>query len=183
VALEALNWRKSKLEPDEKDRSIDLLLGLYNAKMKEYNAIDYNDMLLMVARKLRDDEEFAKLVRSKYQYIFVDEYQDTNQVQFSILKSLAGHTGKITVVGDDDQTIYSCKLNVYYYNDNDIGRGAEILNWTQFKDHFNRDNQLAEVKLETNYRSTTTIVDASSAVIINNKQRIPKKMHTRTYGF
>lgn len=66
-------------------------------------------MLLLVAQKLREDDELLRIVRDKFKFVFVDEYQDTNEVQLSILKSIVGHSGQITIVGDDDQTIYSCK--------------------------------------------------------------------------
>jgi len=109
---------------------------------------------------LKQDDELCKATSNRYQYIMVDEYQDTNELQFKLLELLASEHNNLCVVGDDDQSIYGW-------------RGANIRNILEFSDYFKNTKT---VKLETNYRSTTPILKAANELIEHNSQRIGKKL-------
>jgi len=132
----------------------------YEAFLIENNLVDFDDLLLLSYKLLRDDEALRQMSSKKYQYIMVDEYQDTNALQFNVLKLLCQTHQNICVVGDDDQSIYSW-------------RGADISNILDFSLKFPNTKV---VKLETNYRSTKAILEVASEVISNNEKRIGKNL-------
>ena len=135
---------------------------LYQQRMRESNAMDFDDMLLETLRLLREFPEVREKVQNQYQYILVDEYQDTNHVQYLLVKELAEPQNNICVVGDDSQSIYSF-------------RGADIHNILQFQNQY---PNVRLFKLERNYRSTQNIVNASNSLIVNNSDRIPKEIYS-----
>jgi DNA helicase-2/ATP-dependent DNA helicase PcrA len=134
----------------------------YNMRLRNADAMDFDDLLYYMNVLLRDFPEMLYKYQSRYQYILVDEYQDTNYAQYIIIKKLAAAHHNICVVGDDAQSIYSF-------------RGADIHNILSFE----RDYSEAKIiKLEQNYRSTQNIVNAANEVIKNNKEQIFKKIWT-----
>jgi DNA helicase-2/ATP-dependent DNA helicase PcrA len=136
--------------------------GLYEKRMHEANAMDFDDLLVRVVDLL----ELFPDVRDRYQrafrWILVDEYQDTNRAQYRMLQLLAGESRNLTVVGDDSQSVYSF-------------RSADIRNILDFEQDF---PEATVVKLEQNYRSTGTILDAANAVIAHNREQKPKRLWT-----
>ena len=134
------------------------LYKLYQESLKKYSYLDFDDLLLMSYELLKSDGRFASEQSKLYQYITVDEYQDTNSLQYEILKLLCKEHSNLCVVGDDDQSIYSW-------------RGARIENILNFTDDF-KDAKI--VKLEHNYRSSAKILDAANKLISNNTKRLGK---------
>ncbi|MBQ3392227.1 MAG: UvrD-helicase domain-containing protein [Lachnospiraceae bacterium] len=134
----------------------------YQKELRRNNALDFDDLLLLAVQLFRDHPEVLRNYQNRFRYIMVDEYQDTNIVQFELVKMLAGDRRNLCVVGDDDQSIYKF-------------RGADIRNILQFEQRF---PDAMVVKLEQNYRSTQTILDAANAVIRNNTQRKDKALRT-----
>lgn len=132
--------------------------ALYQEKLRENNAVDFDDLLFLAVRLLQENEEVREKYQSRFQYILVDEYQDTNHAQYALTKILATRWRNICVVGDADQSIYAW-------------RGADIRNIIDFTRDY---PDAASIKLEQNYRSTKTILHAANAVIDNNESR-PKK--------
>lgn len=135
----------------------------YESILKENEALDFDDLLLRTLSMLRNHESVREYYQKRFTRIHIDEYQDTNKVQYEIMRLLAGETAHLCAVGDVDQNIYSW-------------RGADMHNILQFERHFKG----AEiVLLEQNYRSTQTIIAASNDVIEKNKDRIPKTVFTK----
>ena len=132
---------------------------LYSQKCLQSNVMDFDDILLNMNILLRDNPEALESVSGRFSYIMVDEYQDTNFSQYLILKKLSANHRNICVVGDDSQSIYAF-------------RGAKIENILNFKKDYPECNVF---RLERNYRSTRTIVDAANSLIARNSARIPKK--------
>ena len=132
----------------------------YEENIVENNLVDFDDLLMLSYKILDENPALRKEVSEHYRYIMVDEYQDTNELQFKLLEHLSSEHGNLCVVGDDDQSIYGW-------------RGANIRNILDFDKHF---DQTKVVKLETNYRSTQPILDASNALIEHNSHRIGKKL-------
>lgn len=132
---------------------------LYSQKCLQSNVMDFDDILLNMNILLRDNPEALESVSGRFSYIMVDEYQDTNFSQYLILKKLSADHRNICVVGDDSQSIYAF-------------RGAKIENILNFKKDYPECNVF---RLERNYRSTRTIVDAANSLIARNSARIPKK--------
>lgn len=132
--------------------------ALYQEKLRENNAVDFDDLLFLTVRLLQEKEDVREKYQSRFQYILVDEYQDTNHAQYALTKILAARWRNICVVGDADQSIYAW-------------RGADIRNIIDFTRDY---PDAASIKLEQNYRSTKTILHAANAVIDNNESR-PKK--------
>ena len=134
------------------------IYNLYCQRCKHNGAMDFDDLLLQTNILLRDCPDVLERYQEQFKYILVDEYQDTNYAQYIIVRRLSQHHGKVCVVGDDAQSIYSF-------------RGAKIENILSFQ----RDYPEAKVfKLEQNYRSTRTIVDAANSVIVRNSKRMEK---------
>ena len=132
----------------------------YENYLEENNLVDFDDLLLLTYKILNEDEHLAKETSQKYKYIMVDEYQDTNELQYKLLKKLCVEHDNICVVGDDDQSIYGW-------------RGATIKNILTFSDIFL--NTLT-IKLEDNYRSTNKILFHANALIEHNRDRLGKKL-------
>ena len=133
---------------------------LYQKRLRESDAADFEDLILYVVKILRKDPETLRFYKERFQYILVDEYQDTNYLQYEFIRLLAGGHGNLCVVGDEDQSIYSW-------------RGADISHLLDFSRHFPGTTL---IKLEQNYRSTKRILEAADAVITNNEERIGKTL-------
>jgi DNA helicase-2/ATP-dependent DNA helicase PcrA len=137
----------------------------YEDILHKEQSLDFDDLLVKLLRMLEDKKDVREILQKRYQYIHVDEYQDTNQVQFRIAELLAGDAHNICVVGDIDQNIYSW-------------RGADIKNVLQFENHFPNSTTIL---LEENYRSTQTIIAASNDIIKKNKNRVEKNVFTNNH--
>lgn len=137
----------------------------YEETLRAEHALDFDDLLAKTLFLLREYKHARETLQARYQYIHVDEYQDTNRVQFSITELLAGEKHNICVVGDIDQNIYSW-------------RGADIKNVLQFERHF---PQATTILLEENYRSTQTIIAASNDIIKKNQNRVEKNVFTNNH--
>jgi DNA helicase-2/ATP-dependent DNA helicase PcrA len=134
----------------------------YEDILQTEQALDFDDLLVKTLRMLEENKIVRETLQQRYKYIHVDEYQDTNKVQFRIAELLAGDAHNICVVGDIDQNIYSW-------------RGADIKNVLQFENHFPNSKTIL---LEENYRSTQTIISASNDIIEKNKNRVDKTVFT-----
>lgn len=131
----------------------------YEEHLKNLNAVDFDDLILQPLRALREEDTRLKW-QQEIRYLLVDEYQDTNETQYQMLRFLAGADGRLTAVGDDDQSIYGW-------------RGAQPENLQQLAGDY---PQLHTVKLEQNYRSCGTVLKAANALIANNPHKISKKL-------
>lgn len=144
----------------EVESAVSYVYEHYQKILKNQNMLDFDDLLVFVVRLWKDHPAILKKCREKYKYLLVDEYQDTNYVQFRLLKLLAGKSMNICVVGDDDQSIYGW-------------RGAEVKNILEFPKHFPGTKK---VKLEQNYRSANTILQAANSLISHNTCRHDKHL-------
>ena len=170
--LNAISSAKDQLiSPDEYEAScgsdfrmqkIAAAYRRYQKKLHEANAMDFDDMIYYAVRLLEQNEDVKEYYNLKFKYIMVDEYQDTNHAQYMLVKLMADGYKNICVVGDDDQSIYRF-------------RGATIENILSFEDNYENSKV---IRLEQNYRSTGTILDAANAVIANNKGRKGKTLWT-----
>lgn len=142
------------------------IYAIYQDKLKQNNAVDFDDIIMLTVRLLRDNEEILAKYQNRFRYIFVDEYQDTNHAQYTLIKLLAAKYRNICVVGDDDQSIYRW-------------RGADIQNILNFEKDY---PEAKVVKLEQNYRSTQVILDAAYSVIKSNSERKDKRLWTEKKG-
>jgi len=147
------------LAKDENAQKIAHIYKEYIDYLEKNNLVDFDDLLLLTYKILNEFEEVAKYYSQKYQYIMVDEYQDTNDIQMKILKKLCLTHNNICVVGDDDQSIYGF-------------RGANIKNILDFQNQFNAKI----IKLEENYRSTPEILEVANRLISYNKNRHNKTL-------
>ena len=136
--------------------------SLYAKKLRENNALDFDDLLMVTVGILEEHEDIRNLYQSRFKYILVDEYQDTNGAQYQLTKILAAKHHNLCVVGDADQSIYGW-------------RGADIRNIMDFEQDY---PEAKVIKLEQNYRSTKNILAAANAVIENNLNRKPKELWT-----
>ena len=132
----------------------------YESALHACNAVDFDDLILLTLQLFREHPAALAACREKYKYVMVDEYQDTNAAQFELVHALTQEHRNFCVVGDDDQSIYGW-------------RGAEVANLLNMEKHF---PEIKVVKLEQNYRSTTTILNAANAIIKNNVQRRGKSL-------
>lgn len=139
---------------------IQKIVSAYQARKKELNALDYDDLLILWLKLIKKFPEIKKNLAKKFKYILVDEYQDTNHLQAQIVATLTSHHGNILVVGDDAQSIYSF-------------RAADIENILSFPKKFKKTNIF---KLETNYRSTPEILNLANSSIQNNLEQFSKKL-------
>ena len=135
---------------------------MYQKRLRENNAIDFDDIINYTIKILSENPDVLEYYTDKFEYVLVDEYQDTNKAQFTLVSILAARHGNITVVGDNDQGIYSF-------------RGADITNILNFERDF-PGTQI--IKLEQNYRCTQNILDAANSVIKNNETKYEKKLWT-----
>ena len=168
---EISNAKNDMLEPfqytakamgDYRKEKIATVYELYQKRLKENNAIDFDDIINYTIKILMENPDVLEYYSNKFKYVLVDEYQDTNKAQFTLITLLASKNGNITVVGDNDQGIYSF-------------RGADISNILNFEKDFPGTKI---IKLEQNYRCTGNILKAANAVIKNNEVKYAKKLWT-----
>ena len=172
VLYEISNAKNEMLEPAEyavkykgdfRKEQIADIYRIYQKKLKENNAIDFDDIINFTIKILTENPDILEYYSNKFKYVLVDEYQDTNKAQFTLITLLASKFGNITVVGDNDQGIYSF-------------RGADISNILNFEKDFPGTKI---IKLEQNYRCTQNILNAANAVIKNNETKYEKKLWTK----
>jgi superfamily I DNA/RNA helicase len=132
----------------------------YESALKACNAVDFDDLILLTLRLFREHPDALDACRDRFRYVMVDEYQDTNGAQFELVHALTREHRNLCVVGDDDQSIYGW-------------RGAQIANLLDMEKHF---PEVKVIKLEQNYRSTTTVLDAANAIIQHNVRRRGKTL-------
>ena len=147
---------------DERRAAMARVYKMYEDRLHANNALDFDDLLIKTVRLLKDVAEIREKYNNKFRYILVDEYQDTNSLQFALISLLTEKQQNICVVGDEDQSIYKW-------------RGADISNILNFEKHFPNTKT---IRLEQNYRSTQTILDVAGAVVKNNLQRKGKNLWT-----
>jgi len=175
AVLSRISWAKNHmLDPQElylqsadaTTEKIAQIFEAYRQELRKANALDFDDLLLETVRLLKSSQEVRERYQRRYQYLMIDEYQDTNRPQYELMKLLASAQHNVCVVGDEDQSIYSW-------------RGADIRNILEFE----RDFPNAHViRLEQNYRSTQNILEAASAVVANNAKRKGKMLWTARQG-
>ena len=172
VLTEISNAKNEMLEPEQymvrangdfRKEKIASVYELYQKRLKENNAVDFDDIINYAIKILEENPDILEYYSSKFQYVLVDEYQDTNKSQFTLITMLASRNGNITVVGDNDQGIYSF-------------RGADISNILNFERDFPGTKI---IKLEQNYRCTGNILKAANAVIKNNEVKYKKELWTQ----
>ena len=144
------------------ERIVAEVYGLYQDGLRLNNALDFDDLLLFTVDLLNQNPEVRRYYQNKFEYILVDEYQDTNRCQYELVHLLTGEKQNLCVVGDDDQSIYAF-------------RGADIRNILDFENDYPNTRVL---RLEQNYRSTQNILDAAWGVVHNNRARKAKKLWT-----
>ena len=171
VQSEISNAKNEMLEPDQyslrakgdfRKEKIAEIYEKYQKNLKENNAIDFDDIINYTIKILNENPEIKEYYSNKFKYVLVDEYQDTNKAQFTLVKLFAENNGNITVVGDNDQGIYSF-------------RGADISNILNFERDF-KNSKI--IKLEQNYRCTGNILKIANSVIKNNETKYEKKLWT-----
>lgn len=168
VASEISKYKNSVLTPAEAKASAQLKMyqqiadvyEKYENYLHENNLVDFDDLILLPYKILEQNKELCEEISQKYQYIMVDEYQDTNELQYKLLKKICSTHNNICVVGDDDQSIYGW-------------RGATIKNILNFPNIF---ENTTVIKLEHNYRSTDTILNHANQLIEHNRDRMGKKL-------
>ena len=153
-------WRALELAESDAEKIWALVYEKYNKALLAYNAVDFDDLIRLPARLFQSEPEILNRWRQKIRYLLVDEYQDTNSSQYALVKLLIGDRGALTVVGDDDQSIYAW-------------RGARPENLTLLKTDF---PNLHVVKLEQNYRSTSRILKVANTLIANNPHEFEKTL-------
>ena len=175
TVLGKISWAKNHMvDPQEfylssKDPNSERIAHIYQGYKTELgkcNALDFDDLLLEAVRLLKVSGDVRERYQRRYRYLLVDEYQDTNRPQYELMRLLAGEAKNVCAVGDEDQSIYSW-------------RGADIHNILDFEKDF---PNARIVRLEQNYRSTQTILEAAGAVVANNLQRKGKKLWTDRQG-
>jgi len=173
--LAHISWAKNHmLDPQEvylqsadpKTERVAQIYAEYKKELAKANALDFDDLLLETVRLLRAASQVREYYNRRFQYILVDEYQDTNRPQYELMRLLAGSRHNVCAVGDEDQSIYSW-------------RGADIRNILEFEKDF---PEAKIIRLEQNYRSTQNILQAASAVVANNLKRKGKNLWTSRQG-
>ena len=173
--LAHISWAKNHmLDPQEvylqsadpKTERVAQIYAEYKKELAKANALDFDDLLLETVRLLKAASEVREYYNRRFQYILVDEYQDTNRPQYELMRLLAGTRHNVCAVGDEDQSIYSW-------------RGADIRNILEFEKDF---PEAKIIRLEQNYRSTQNILQAASAVVANNLKRKGKNLWTSRQG-
>ncbi|HIP30793.1 MAG TPA: ATP-dependent helicase [Sulfurospirillum arcachonense] len=155
----ALAWEKAELPNYKK---IAQTYEQYEKYIKDNNLVDFDDLLVLPYKILNENEDLCRETSERYKYIMVDEYQDTNDLQYRLIRKICSTHENICVVGDDDQSIYGW-------------RGANIKNILDFKDEF-KNTKI--IKLENNYRSTTNILKAANELIEHNRSRLGKVLRS-----
>jgi DNA helicase-2/ATP-dependent DNA helicase PcrA len=175
AVLSRISWAKNHmLDPQELylqsadpiTEKIAHIFEEYRKELRKSNALDFDDLLLETVRLLKSSSAVRERYQRRYQYMLIDEYQDTNRPQYELIKLLAGPDHNVCVVGDEDQSIYSW-------------RGADIRNILEFEKDF---PEARIIRLEQNYRSTQAILEAASAVVSNNLKRKGKTLWTARHG-
>ncbi len=168
VAQAAISQAKNKggQEAGDEDELVAEVARRYQREMKSLNAVDFDDLLVLAAKLLREFPDDRRGWQRRFDYMMVDEFQDTNSLQMELLRHLTGEHQNVCVVGDDDQSIYGW-------------RGADISNILDFERHFSNPHV---VKLEENYRSTTPILETANSLIRHNKGRREKQLWSRREG-
>ncbi|WP_394142679.1 DNA helicase Rep [Vibrio chagasii] len=162
------NWKNDMLTPDqakaraqgEQEQLFAFCFEMYQKQMKAYNALDFDDLIALPVQLLKTNQEVRERWQSRIRYLLVDEYQDTNTSQYELVRLLVGERGRLTVVGDDDQSIYSW-------------RGAKPQNLVLLGEDY---PNLRLIKLEQNYRSTSRILRAANILIANNPHVYEKSL-------
>jgi DNA helicase II / ATP-dependent DNA helicase PcrA len=175
TVLSRISWAKNHmLDPQElylqsadpKTEKIAHLFEEYRKELRKANALDFDDLLLEATRLLKTSAPVREYYNRRFQYLLIDEYQDTNRPQYELMRMLAGERHNVCAVGDEDQSIYSW-------------RGADIRNILEFEKDF---PEAKIIRLEQNYRSTQNILQAASAVVANNIRRKGKNLWTSRRG-
>jgi DNA helicase-2/ATP-dependent DNA helicase PcrA len=175
IVLGRISWAKNHmLDPQEiylqsgdpKTEQVAHIYEEYRKELRRANSLDFDDLLLEALRLLKSVPEVRDYYNRRFQYLLVDEYQDTNRPQYELMRLLAGTRHNICAVGDEDQSIYSW-------------RGADIRNILEFEKDF---PEAKIIRLEQNYRSTQSILEAASAVVANNVKRKGKNLWTSRQG-
>src|SRR6202045_3952743 len=175
TVLSRISWAKNHmldpqelylLSADPKTEEIAHLFEEYRKELRKANALDFDDLLLEAARLLKTVAPVREYYNRRFQYLLIDEYQDTNRPQYELMRMLAGERHNVCAVGDEDQSIYSW-------------RGADLRNILEFEKDF---PEAKIIRLEQNYRSTQNILQAASAVVANNIRRKGKNLWTARQG-
>jgi DNA helicase II / ATP-dependent DNA helicase PcrA len=175
TVLSRISWAKNHmLDPQElylqsadpKTEKIAHLFEEYRKELRKANALDFDDLLLEATRLLKTSTPVREYYNRRFQYLLIDEYQDTNRPQYELMRMLAGTRHNVCAVGDEDQSIYSW-------------RGADIRNILEFEKDF---PEAKIIRLEQNYRSTQNILEAASSVVANNIRRKGKNLWTSRQG-
>ena len=175
IVLSRISWAKNHMlnpqelylqSADPKTERIAHLYEEYRKELLKANALDFDDLLLEAVRLLKSAAHVREYYHRRFQYLLIDEYQDTNRPQYELMRMLAGETHNVCAVGDEDQSIYSW-------------RGADIRNILEFEQDF---PEAKIIRLEQNYRSTQNILHAASAVVANNVRRKGKNLWTSRQG-
>ena len=175
TVLSRISWAKNHmLDPQElylqsadpKTEKIAHLFEEYRKELRKANALDFDDLLLEATRLLKTSAQVREYYNRRFQYLLIDEYQDTNRPQYELMRMLAGERHNVCAVGDEDQSIYSW-------------RGADIRNILEFEKDF---PEAKIIRLEQNYRSTQNILQAASSVVANNIRRKGKNLWTSRQG-
>ena len=175
IVLGRISWAKNHMlnaqelylqSADPKTEKIAHLFEEYRKELLKANALDFDDLLLEATRLLKSSAEVREYYNRRFQYLLIDEYQDTNRPQYELMRMLAGERHNVCAVGDEDQSIYSW-------------RGADIRNILEFERDF---PEAKIVRLEQNYRSTQNILQGASAVVANNVRRKGKNLWTSRQG-
>ena len=175
TVLGRISWAKNHmLDPQElylqsadpKTEKVAHLYEEYRKELRKANALDFDDLLLEAVRLLKTASHVREYYNKRFQYLLIDEYQDTNRPQYELMRMLAGEHHNVCAVGDEDQSIYSW-------------RGADIRNILEFEQDF---PEAKIIRLEQNYRSTQNILQGASAVVANNVRRKGKNLWTDRQG-
>ena len=175
IVLGRISWAKNHMlnpqelylqSADPKTEKIAHLFEEYRKELLKANALDFDDLLLEATRLLKSSAPVREYYNRRFQYLLIDEYQDTNRPQYELMRMLAGERHNVCAVGDEDQSIYSW-------------RGADIRNILEFEQDF---PEAKIIRLEENYRSTQNILQAASAVVANNIRRKGKNLWTARQG-
>jgi DNA helicase-2/ATP-dependent DNA helicase PcrA len=175
IVLSRISWAKNHMlnpqelylqSADPKTERIAHLYEEYRKELLKANALDFDDLLLEAVRLLKSASQVREYYNRRFQYLLIDEYQDTNRPQYELMRMLAGEAHNVCAVGDEDQSIYSW-------------RGADIRNILEFEQDF---PEAKIIRLEQNYRSTQNILQAASAVVANNVRRKGKNLWTSRQG-
>jgi DNA helicase-2/ATP-dependent DNA helicase PcrA len=175
TVLGRISWAKNHMlgpqelylqSADPKTEKVAHLFEEYRKELRKANALDFDDLLLESVRLLKSAAQVRAYYNQRFQYLLIDEYQDTNRPQYELMRMLAGEHHNVCAVGDEDQSIYSW-------------RGADIRNILEFEQDF---PEAKIIRLEQNYRSTQNILEAASAVVANNVRRKGKNLWTSRQG-